>query len=39
VFGRVVDGLDVLEKIEAVPVNGETPVTRIEVPRVRVLAP
>jgi len=39
VFGRVVDGLDVLEKIEAVPVNGETPVTRIEVPRVRVLTP
>jgi peptidyl-prolyl cis-trans isomerase B (cyclophilin B) len=39
VFGRVVDGLDVLEKIEAVPVNGETPVTRIEVPRIRVIAP
>ena len=31
VFGRVVEGLDVIEKIEAVPVNGETPVTRIEV--------
>ena len=39
VFGRVVDGLDVVEKIEAVPVNGETPVTRIDVPRVRVLSP
>ncbi len=26
VFGRVVDGLDVIAKIEAVPVNGETPV-------------
>jgi peptidyl-prolyl cis-trans isomerase B (cyclophilin B) len=39
VFGRVVDGLDVLEQIEAVAVNGETPVTRIEVPRVRVLTP
>ncbi|MBI3049358.1 MAG: peptidylprolyl isomerase [Acidobacteria bacterium] len=37
VFGRVVDGLDVLGKIEAVPVNGETPVDRIEVTRVRVL--
>ena len=37
VFGRVVDGLDVLEKIEAVPVNGETPVDRVEVTRVRVL--
>jgi len=39
VFGRVVDGLDVLEKIEAVAVNGETPVTRIDVPRVRVVTP
>ena len=39
VFGRVVDGLDVLERIEAVPVNGEAPVTRIEVPRVRVVTP
>lgn len=39
VFGRVVDGLDVLDKIEAVPVNGETPVTRIDVTRVRVLSP
>jgi len=39
VFGRVMDGLDVLEKIEAVPVTGETPATRIEVPRVRVIAP
>ena len=39
VFGRVVEGLDVLEKIEAVPVNGETPVDRIEVTRVRVVKP
>jgi peptidyl-prolyl cis-trans isomerase B (cyclophilin B) len=39
VFGRVVEGLDVLDKIEAVAVNGETPVERIEVIRVRVLAP
>jgi peptidyl-prolyl cis-trans isomerase B (cyclophilin B) len=39
VFGHVVEGLDVLEKIEAVPVNGETPVTRIEVTRVRVAGP
>lgn len=39
VFGRVVDGLDVLDRIEAVPVNGETPVTRIEVTRIRVVAP
>ena len=36
VFGRVVSGLDVVEKIEAQPVNGETPVARIEVTRVRV---
>ena len=36
VFGRVVEGLDVLDTIEAVAVNGETPVERIEVPRVRV---
>ena len=35
VFGRVVSGLDVVEKIEAQPVDGETPVTRIEVTRVR----
>lgn len=39
VFGRVVEGLDVVDKIEAVPVNGETPVTRIEVTRVRVVTP
>ena len=39
VFGRVVEGLDVLDRIEAVAVNGETPVERIEVFRVRVLAP
>ena len=37
VFGRVTGGLDVVEKIEAVPVNGETPVTRVEVIRVRAL--
>jgi peptidyl-prolyl cis-trans isomerase B (cyclophilin B) len=36
VFGRVVEGLDVVEKIDAVPVNGEAPVTRIEVARVTV---
>jgi peptidyl-prolyl cis-trans isomerase B (cyclophilin B) len=37
VFGRVVDGLDVIAKIEAAPVNGETPVDRIEVIRARVV--
>jgi peptidyl-prolyl cis-trans isomerase B (cyclophilin B) len=36
VFGRVVAGLDVLEKIENAPLNGEAPVTRIEVTGVRV---
>jgi len=36
VFGRVVEGLDVLDKIEAAPVDGETPIDRIEVIRVRV---
>jgi cyclophilin family peptidyl-prolyl cis-trans isomerase len=34
VFGRVVDGLDVVDAIEAVPVDGEAPVSRIEVTRV-----
>jgi len=33
-FGRVVEGIDVVEKLEAVPVNGETPVTRVEVKKV-----
>jgi cyclophilin family peptidyl-prolyl cis-trans isomerase len=36
VFGRVVSGMDVVEKIEAVPLNGEEPVTRIDVSRVTV---
>ncbi|MGH9146258.1 MAG: peptidylprolyl isomerase [Vicinamibacterales bacterium] len=35
-FGRVVTGLDVVEKIEAVEVDGETPRARIELRRVRV---
>jgi peptidyl-prolyl cis-trans isomerase B (cyclophilin B) len=38
-FGKVVEGLDVLEKIEQSPVNGEAPVTRIDVNRVRVIRP
>jgi cyclophilin family peptidyl-prolyl cis-trans isomerase len=38
-FGRVIEGLNVLEAIEAVPVNGEAPVTRVEVTRVRVVRP
>jgi cyclophilin family peptidyl-prolyl cis-trans isomerase len=36
-FGRVVDGLPVLEAIDAAPVNGETPLTRIELKTVRVV--
>ena len=36
-FGRVVDGLDVVAAIEAAPREGETPTTRIEVTRVRVV--
>jgi peptidyl-prolyl cis-trans isomerase B (cyclophilin B) len=39
VFGRVESGLDVVEKIEAVAVNGETPVERIELRKVTVLKP
>ena len=35
VFGKVVSGLDVVQKIEAAAVNGETPVERIELTRVR----
>jgi peptidyl-prolyl cis-trans isomerase B (cyclophilin B) len=37
VFGRVVDGMSVVDAIEQTPVNGETPVTRIELVRVRVV--
>jgi peptidyl-prolyl cis-trans isomerase B (cyclophilin B) len=37
VFGRVVDGLNVVENIEASPVDGETPVSRIELKQARVV--
>jgi peptidyl-prolyl cis-trans isomerase B (cyclophilin B) len=36
-FGRVVSGMDVIEKIEGVPREGEAPTTRIEVTRARVV--
>ena len=36
VFGRVIDGLDVVQKIETAPLNGEAPITRIEVSRVTI---
>jgi peptidylprolyl isomerase len=35
-FGQVVDGLAVVDAIEQAPVNGEAPVTRIEITRARV---
>lgn len=37
VFGRVVAGLDVAKAIEAVPVNGESPLQAVTLTRVRVL--
>lgn len=37
-FGRVVAGMDVVEKIEGVMRDGETPTTRIDVIRARVTA-
>jgi peptidyl-prolyl cis-trans isomerase B (cyclophilin B) len=37
VFGKVESGLDVVEKIEAVAVNGEEPLERVELRRVRVV--
>ncbi len=37
VFGRVVEGMDVVDRIDAAPVNGESPVTRIEITKVRII--
>jgi peptidyl-prolyl cis-trans isomerase B (cyclophilin B) len=37
VFGRVVEGMDVVRKIEAVPVQGETPVNRVDVYSMRAI--
>jgi peptidyl-prolyl cis-trans isomerase B (cyclophilin B) len=37
VFGRVTDGLAVVDTIEQTPVNGEAPVTRIDLKTVRIL--
>ena len=36
VFGRVVDGIAVVEAIEQAPVNGEAPVTRVDLKSVRI---
>ena len=35
-FGKVIEGMDVVEKIEQVPVNGETPTARVELRKVTV---
>jgi cyclophilin family peptidyl-prolyl cis-trans isomerase len=35
-FARVTDGLPVVEAIEQVPLNGEAPITRIEIKAVRI---
>jgi peptidyl-prolyl cis-trans isomerase B (cyclophilin B) len=37
VFGRVVDGMETVAKIEGAPLNGESPVNRIDILHVRVL--
>ena len=39
VFGNVVDGFDVLDRIEAAALDGETPVTRIDLTSVTVIPP
>jgi peptidyl-prolyl cis-trans isomerase B (cyclophilin B) len=39
VFGRVVEGMDVVEQIDAAPVNGESPVTRIDLIKVSIINP
>jgi cyclophilin family peptidyl-prolyl cis-trans isomerase len=38
-FGRVVDGLSVVDQIEQAPRTGETPNTRIELRTIRVVKP
>jgi len=39
VFGKVESGMDVVQRIEGAAVNGEEPVERVELVRVRVLPP
>ena len=36
VFGRVIDGLGVLDQIESTPVSGESPTTRIDLVKVKI---
>ncbi|MEO5898351.1 MAG: peptidylprolyl isomerase [Vicinamibacterales bacterium] len=38
-FGRVVEGLAIVDAIDQAPVNGEAPVTRIDLKSVRIIAP
>ena len=37
VFGRVIEGMDVVRKIEMVPVQGESPVSRVDVYSIRAI--
>lgn len=37
VFGRVIDGVSVVDAIEQSPLNGETPMSRIELTKVRIV--
>jgi peptidyl-prolyl cis-trans isomerase B (cyclophilin B) len=39
VFGRVVEGLDVVRKIEQAPVDGQKPVERIDIKATRIVRP
>ena len=39
VFGRVVDGMPLVDALAKVPLNGEEPVTRMEITRVRLVPP
>lgn len=39
VFGRVVEGMPIIEALAKAPLNGEEPVTRVEITRVRILPP
>ena len=39
VFGRVADGMAIVDALGKVPLDGEAPVTRVEVTRVRILEP
>ena len=39
VFGRVLDGMPVIDALAKVPLNGEDPIQRVGIVRVRILAP